>query len=69
MQLSTPFAIVLFRLELIAQFLRLDLKIFNTYGVLDGSNEHAGNNSIGENEEIKNLKDQILSLNNYILII
>ena len=66
---GAAFAIVLFCLEIIAQFLRLDLKIFNTYGVLNGSNEHAGNNSIVENEEIKNLKDQILALTNYIIYI
>ena len=66
---GAAFAIILFCLEIIAQFLRLDLKIFNTYGVLNGSNEPTttGNNSIVENEEIKNFKDQILSLNNYII--
>ena len=63
------FAIILFCLEIVAQFLRLDLKIFNSYGVLDGCNGHAENNSIGEKEEIKNLKDQILALTNYIIYI
>ena len=63
------FAIILFCLEIIAHLLGLDLKIFNSYGVLNGSNRHAENNSIGENEEIRNLKDQILSLNNYIIYI
>ena len=66
---GAAFAIVLFCLETIAQFLSLDLKIFNSYGVLDGCNGHAENNSIGENEDIRNLKDQILSLNNYIIYI
>ena len=64
---GVAFAIILFCLEIIAQLLRLDLKIFNSYGVLDCSNGHAENNSIGENEEIRHLKDQILSLNNYII--